>query len=279
MISSILSIIFFGLKPGIDFTGGSILEVEYLKERPSIEAISEKLSGLDLGSFYIQPTGEKGIIIKMKSISEDVHSQIISRLGNDDNKIEEKRFESIGPIIGKELKEKTNIVILLSLIIMMTYIVIAFRNMRHPLKSWQCGISTIITLLHDILIPLGVFAVLGRFYGVEVSIPVVTALIIIVGYAINNTIVVFDRIRENFFKTSGTFEEIVDKSLNQTLLRQLSTSFTTLLTVLSIFLFGGETLKYFSLTLILGIISGVYSSFFISAPLLVLWLKWKKRLV
>jgi preprotein translocase subunit SecF len=215
----------------------------------------------------------------MKSISEDVHSQIISRLDNDDNKIEEKRFESIGPIIGKELKEKTNIVILLSLIIMMTYIVIAFRNMRHPLKSWQCGISTIITLLHDILIPLGVFAVLGRFYGVEVSIPVVTALIIIVGYAINNTIVVFDRIRENFFKTSGTFEEIVDKSLNQTLLRQLSTSFTTLLTVLSIFLFGGETLKYFSLTLILGIISGVYSSFFISAPLLVLWLKWKKRLV
>lgn len=277
ILGSIFILVVFGLKPGIDFTGGSILEIEYKTERPSNQEIRDKLSGLNLGSFYVQPTEEQGVILRMKDISNETHNEILLKLGKNENKIEEKRFESIGPTIGKELKEKTNIVIILSLLAMMIYIALAFRKIQRPVKSWQYSISTFITLIHDILIPLGVFSLLGKFYGVEVSIPIITALIAVLGYSINNTVVVFDRIRENLFRGGETFEEVVDKSLNQTLTRQISASLTTLFVVLSIFLFGGETLKYFALALMLGIVSGMYSSFFISAPILVTWLRWRQK--
>jgi len=275
--ASIYSLFAFGLKPGIDFTGGSILEAEYKESRPSNQEIRDKLSGLDLGSFYIQPTQDQSVILRMKDISEETHREILSRLGINEGLVEEKSFDSIGPVIGKELKGKMEWVIFLALVSMMIYIAFAFRRVQRPLKSWQYSISTLFTLFHDILIPLGIFAVLSKLYGVEVTIPIITALLTVLGYSINNTVVVFDRIRENLFLGGPSFEEVVDKSLNQTFSRQVNTSLTTLFVVFSIFFFGGVTLKYFVLALILGIISGTYSSFFISGPLLVAWLKIKER--
>lgn len=277
ILASIAAIFIFGLKLGIDFIGGSILEIEYTAEKPSNQEIRDKLSGLDLGSYYVQPTEAGGVILRMKDINEDIHNEILIRLGKSENKIQERRFESIGPTIGTELKGKTKIVIGLSLFAMVVYIALAFRRIQRPLKSWQYGIASLISLFHDILIPLGVFSVLGKFYGVEISIPVVTALLTVLGYSINNVVVVFDRVRENLFKGGWSFEEIIDKSLNQTLARQLNTSLTTLFVLISIFLFGGETLKYFSLALILGILSGMYSAFCIAAPVLVSWLNWRQK--
>ena len=277
MLASIVFLVVFGLKPGIDFTGGSILEIEYINERPLNEEIREKLSEFDLGNIYVQPTGERGVILRMKDIDEDLHEQILEKLKEEKTEIREARFESIGPIIGQELKQKTKIVVVLVLLSIVVYIALAFRRIQMPLRSWQYGITSVLALFHDILIPLGVFSILGKFYGVEISIPVITALLAVLGYSVNNTVVVFDRIREGLLKRGGFFEEIVDQSLNQTLSRQINTSLTTLFVVAAIFLFGGETLKYFALVLILGIIAGTYSSIFLAGSVLVSWFKWKER--
>ncbi len=275
IIASIAVLFIFGLKPGIDFTGGSILEVEYKVERPSNQEIKESLSDFELGDLYIQPTEEKGVILRMKDITEETHQKVFRKLSRD-KEIEERRFELIGPVIGEELKGKTKIVVVLALLAMVIYIALAFRKVQRPIKSWKYGIASVLTLCHDILIPLGVFSVLGKFYGIEITIPVVTALLAVLGYSINNSVVVFDRIRENLFRRGHTFEETVDISLTQTLSRQINTSLTTLFVVLAIFFFGGVTLKYFALALVLGITAGTYSSIFLAAPILVFWLRWRQ---
>jgi len=277
ILGSLVCLIIFGLKPGIDFTGGSILEVEYKQERPSNKTIEEKLADIDLGKIHVQPAGERGVILRMKDIDEDTHQEVLQKL-KEINEVEEKRFEAIGPAIGSELKKTTKIVIIFSLLAILLYIAFAFRRISQPVKSWQYGIAALLALFHDVLIPLGVFSVLGKIYGIQITIPVVVALLTVLGYSINDTVVVFDRIRENLWKITGiSFEETVNKSFNQTLVRSISASLTTLFPLTAIFFFGGETLKYFSLALIIGIFLGTYSSIFIASSLLVSWSKWRKR--
>ena len=277
ILATIGCLVVFGLKPGIDFTGGSILEIEYIEERPSNQEIKTAISDLDLGEILVQPTEEKGVILRMKNLSEDTHQEVIEKL-KEDHQVEERRFESIGPVIGQELKEKTKIVIILALLTIVLYIAWAFRKVSKPVASWQYGIAALLALFHDVLIPIGILSVLGKLYGVQVTIPVVTALLTVLGYSINNTVVVFDRIRENLLRHTGTYEEVVDNSLNQTLTRSINTSLTTLFVLIAIFFFGGETLKYFALVLILGIIVGTYSSIFLASPILVAWLRRKKKI-
>jgi len=274
ILAAISSIFIFGLNLGIEFTGGSILEVEYKTERPSNPEIQEKLAELGLGEIFIQPTGERGVILRMRHIDEATYLQVLEKLGQ----VEELRFESIGPIIGQELKGRAKIIIALSLLAIILYITFAFRRISQPVASWQYGIASLLALFHDVLIPLGIFSILGFFYGIQITIPVVVALLIVLGYSINNTVVVFDRIRENLFKKVGvTYGETTNYSLNQTLTRSLNTSLTTLFVLIAIFLLGGETLKYFALALILGIIAGTYSSIFLASPILVNWLKWRQK--
>lgn len=277
ILASLVSLAVFGLRPGIDFTGGSILEIEYKETRPSNQEILEKLTDFGLGTIYVQPIGERGVILRTKEINKEVHQQILEKLEEGGIELEERRFESIGPTIGSEMKKKTNIVIVLALLSMIVYIALAFRKIQKPLRSWQYGVASVIALFHDILIPLGVFSILGKFYGIEISIPIITALLAVLGYSINNTVVVFDRIRENLLRRGEVFEEVIDRSLNQTLSRQINTSLTTLFVSAAIFFFGGETLKYFALTLILGIIAGTYSSIFLAGSILTAWHKlWRK---
>lgn len=283
ILASIASFVVFGFNLGIDFTGGSILEITYEGDRPSNQEIIDKLNGIELDNITVQPTDDNGVILKLKDISEETHQQILEELRKKDIEgegirgIEEKRFESIGPTIGKELKDKTKIVVILVLLSIVLYIALAFRKVQRPLMSWQYGVVSIFALFHDILIPLGIFSVLGRVYDIEISIPVVTAFLAVLGYSVNNTVVVFDRIRENLLRGGGAFEDTIDKSLNQTLTRQINTSITTLFVVLAIFIFGGETLKYFALALSLGIIAGTYSSFFLAGSILLSWFKRKDR--
>lgn len=271
IFGSIVSLVVFGLKPGIDFTGGSILELEFKTGRPSNPEIQKKLADLNLGEFYIQPSEEKGVVLRLSKITEESHQQILEKLGYPEE-LEEKRFESIGPVIGKELKEKTKIVVVLALLAIVLYIALAFRRISRPVSSWQYGIASLFCLGHDILIPLGILSVLGKFYGIQITIPVVCALLTVVGYAINNVVVVYDRIRENLLRsTKLEFAEITNRSISQTLTRQINTSLTTLFPLFFIFFLAGETLKYFSLTLILGITAGTYSSIFLAGPILVGW--------
>jgi len=158
-----------------------------------------------------------------------------------------------------------------------SYVAFAFRRVSYPAKSWQYGLATLVALFHDIIIPLGVFAILGEFYNVEINIPFVAALLTVLGFSVHDTIVVFDRIRENLLKrTAVSFGDVVNQSLNQTLVRSINTVLTTLLVLFAIYFFGGESLKYFSLALIIGIVSGAYSSIFIASPLIFSWVNSKE---
>ena len=275
VLASLASLFYFGLNLGIDFLGGSILEVDF-ENRPENTVIQEKLKDLNLGEIVVQPTGTKGVIIRLGEVDEGVHQQIISKL-QEISKIEEKRFESVGPIVGKELRQKTMVLVAVSLITLLIYIAVAFGKVSRPLSGWQYGIISIISLFFDVLIPLGVFTLLGKFYNIQFNIPIIIALLTLLGYTINDKVVVFDRVRENLLTTKvGDFSACVNQSLNQILIRSISTGFCTLLVLLAIFFFGGETLKYFALTLIVGIITGTYSSLFLASPLLVTWQRIKK---
>lgn len=276
MAGSVFSVLYFGLKPGIDFTGGSILEIDF-EARPSNQIIQEKLKDMNLADIVVQPTGEKGVIIRMREIDENTHQGIISKLG-ELSKIEEKRFESVGPVIGKELTQKTIILIIISLIALLIYIAISFRKVTWPVSGFQYGIISIVTLTFDVSIPVGILTILGKFYNVQFSISIVTALLTILGYTINDKVIVFDRVRENVLRIKHeNFENLLNQSLNQILTRSLSTGSCTLLVLFAIFFLGGETLRYFSLTLIIGIIVGTFTSLFLAPPLLLGWLNLSRR--
>ena len=228
------------------------MEIEFQGDVLTSAEVEERLADLAIGNIIIQPTGEKGIILRTKDINEETHQEILTRLGD----VVEHRFEGIGPIIGKELVAKTQIAIILALLSIVVYIAFVFSRNSFPVKSWQYSVAALLALVHDLLIPFGVFAILGKFYGAEVTIPIIAAVLTILGYSINDTVVIFDRIRENLAKRKfNSFEETVNQSLNQTLVRSINTVLTVLLALFAIYFFGGETLKYFSLILIIGVIS------------------------
>ena len=277
IIASIASLIVFGLKFGIEFTGGSNMEVGFTDQRPSNEEISKSLSEFDLGEIVIQPTGDKGAVLQFKGIDEAAHQKVLAKL-HELAPLEEKSFQYIGPSVGQDLKNKTEIAIVLALASITLYIAFAFRKVSRPVASWKYGTTSLIALFHDILIPLGVFSLLGKFYNAEITIPIIAALLTILGFSVHDTIVIFDRIRENILRRGmAQFSETVDLSLNQTIGRSISTVCTVLLVMASLFFFGGQTLKYFSLALMIGVASGAYSSIFIASPLLVSWSRWKNH--
>ena len=270
LLGSLVSLLFWGLSFGIDFTGGSLMEVEYLKERPSNQEIQEKLSVLDLGQITLQSTGDRGLILRLKDITENDHQNILKEIGL--NQISEKRFESIGPLIGQELKRKAIWAIGLALIAIIFYIAWSFRKVSRPVASWQYGLVAVIALFHDIFITLGIFSILSHFREIEIGLPFVAAFLTILGYSVNNSIVIFDRARENLLRTNwDNFSQVINESVNQSLTRCLNTALTTLFVLLAIFFLGGETIKYFSLALIIGIVVGTYSSIFITSSLIVSW--------
>lgn len=278
VLASIAALVFYGFNLGIDFTGGSILEIEFKQTRPANPDIEKALQSLNVSSAVIQPTGEKGVIIRLKETSEEFHQAVKQKLDELGGGIEEKSFEAIGPVIGKELTQKTKFFAVLVLLAIIFFVAFAFRKASRPMSSFAYGIvASLVAFSHDILIPLGVFSVLGKFYNVPVTIPIVVGLLTILGYSVHDTIVVFDRIRENLVRMRElSFEQIVNESLNQTFSRSINTSITSLLVLFSIFFFGGQTLKYFSLILILGISFGTYSSIFLASPVLVSLQKWSE---
>lgn len=354
ILASVFALAKWDLRYGVDFTGGTLMELSFKNQTLSSQEIKDSLGKLELGGINVQFSGEKDVILRLRDIDEDTHQEILESLENavakknseqtDDGaekinneeiidntaetadevdvvsegetkdnvivstenselgmqvesieeegienvdiiqeeikekNIEEKRADIIGPVIGNELKSTAKLAIAIALIAIVLYIGWAFRKVSKPVSSFKYGIIATVTLFHDILITLGVFAVLGHFYNVEVGISFVAALLAILGYSVNDTIVVFDRTRENLLKArDDDFEIVVNKSVNETLIRSISTSFTTLLVLFTLFLFGGETIKYFIVALIVGIAIGTYSSIFIASPLLVTWQKWSAR--
>lgn len=276
IVASIVSFAVFGLKFGIDFTGGTLLSVRF-QDRPTSVEIERSLDGIDVGSVVVQPVGETDANIRMKTLTNDEATNVLNRLQSSFNSVEQLRMDSIGPAVGKELRSKSIKALLISMVAILIYIAYAFRKVSVPVQNWKYGVITVISAIHDIIVPIGIFSVLGALGYYEIDIPFVVAILTILGYSINDTIVVLDRVRENLHKMDGSFQHIVSESLKQAMLRSVNTSVTTLVSLVAIFLFGGETLKPFSLALIIGILSGAYSSLFIAAPLLVTWEKLSAR--
>lgn len=288
-ISASLFIVFaaalfvWGFKYGIDFTGGSLLEVKFMGGRPSVSQIEAGLSDLKLNSLIIQPVGAEDIMLKFQETKEETHQAILSKLDklakkdNQNNSIEEQRFESVGPSIGAELKIKSLWAIFFALIAMLAYITYAFRKVSKPVAAWKYASAAIIAMFHDVVITMGVFAFLGHYYGIEINTAFVAAVLTVLGYSVHDTIVVFDRLRENLPKSNEDFEGTVNISLNQTIVRSLNTSLTVLLVLAAIIIFGGASIRTFVLALAIGIFIGTYSSIFVASPLLVVWEKLGKK--
>lgn len=286
VLISILSLIAWGLKPSLDFTGGSFLELNFTANRPAPTDIQKSLSELDLGELKIQESGEKNIILRFKHIDEETHQKIISQIrdifkneNNSTGLVQEERFESVGPIIGKELRDRSWVAIFLASIMIIAYIAYTFRKVSKPVASWKYGLAAVIALIHDILIVTGIFSLLGYWAGIEVDALFITALLTILGFSVHDTIVVFDRTRENLSKHySPDFSQVVNDSVNQTLIRSINTSVTILLVLVTLYVFGGSTISNFVLALIVGIIIGTYSSIFVASTLIVSWHNWSRRL-
>ena len=282
-IATCIIIIFvLGIKPGIDFTGGTLVELRFSQNRPqNIEVDKLLQEKVKLSSSVLQTSGEKELIIRSRFLSESEHrlllSEMKSKFGTKDNIVTERRFETIGAAVSQQLRSRAIYAVILVVLSIVTYVGYAFRKVSRPVASWKYGILAIVALMHDVLLVLAVFAILGRTMGVEVNIPIVVAMLTVLGYSVNDTIVVYDRIRENLLKTRWeVFGDVVNKGLNQSLMRSFNTTVTTLIPLIALYFAGGTTIHYFSLALIIGIASGAYSSIFIASPMLVFLEKWKK---
>lgn len=283
MAASIVFLAMWGLRLGIDFTGGSLLEVSFKQDRPSVVEIESKLQDLDLNSLTVSPVGDHDVALRFQETSEETHQAVVSRLKDlaaskaKEGNFEEARFEAVGPSIGEELQRKAITITIIVLLTISLYIAWAFRKVSRPVSSWKYGIATIVSLVHDVLIVLGAFALLGHFHGVEVNTSFVAAVLTVLGFSVHDTIVVFDRIRENLPRSNDTFAGTVNTSLNQTITRSINTSLTVLLVLLAIVILGGASIYYFALALLIGIFFGTYSSIFLASPLLVAWHQWRTR--
>lgn len=292
----------FGLRPGIDFTGGALTEVRFetLPEKTDVEgAVSAVISE----QFSVrQSTSDEGngYLISTRDLSSE-ESQALSEavLGLGEG-AEIVRYTSVGPVIGAELADKAVWAIGAVLILIIVYVAFAFAGIGKPVSSWIYGFMTIVVLGHDILVPIAAMSLLGYFIGAEVDILFVTALLTILGFSVNDTIVIFDRVREKLMENrteqkhtvkvvggmdriettytlNRSFGTLVEEAINETMARSINTSLTVLFALGALYLFGGEVTETFVLVLIVGVIAGAYSSIFIASPLLVVYQEWQAK--
>jgi preprotein translocase subunit SecF len=267
----VMALFTWGLKYSIDFTGGTLMEVGFENNTPSNQELEESLKELELKSLTLQSTGNSSVLIRYVSESDEINQSVMNTLSEKYPESKNLRTDYANASVSNELKSKSLWAIFWAVAGIMAYIAWAFRRVSHPVASWKYGAGAVVALVHDILITVGFFSVLGHFWGVEVGVPFVAALLTILGFSVHDTIVVYDRTRENLQRSSAKekFPEIVNRSLNETLVRSINTSLTVIITLLAIYIFGGESIKHFSLALLIGITFGTYSSIFIASALLV----------
>lgn len=267
--ASIVAIAIWRFNFGIDFTGGSLTELAFTGTRPMTAEIQRRAEELGATRVKVQTAGETNAIIRTAPLTPELRNAITRTFASE---ARELRSESIGPSIGRELARKTAIGVILALILIVIYVAWMFRRAGREVSTWAYGSVALIAMAHDVLIPMGVFAVLGAFRNIEVDAPFIAAVLTILGYSINDTIIVLDRVRENTHVLRGKpFAEIVEASVHQSFARSINTTLTTILALLAVIVFGGATIRAFALALTIGIGVGAYSSIFIAAPLLVTW--------
>lgn len=267
IVPGLLSLVRFGLKPGIDFTGGTRWELQFEKS-VGAEDVRKILAAGGVDVAAVVSTGKDRLLVKAKFLEEAVRATLKSQLEKELGKVSEIRFEAVGPLLGRELLLKTVVALVLATFLILAYIAWQFQN-------WSFGVCATLATLHDSLVLLGSFSLLGHFLGFEVDLLFVTALLTILSFSVHDTIVVYDRIRESLKKLpTADFEDLVNRAVSETLVRSLNNSLVVIFMLISLVVLGGETIRQFSVALLIGTISGTYSSIFTAAPLLV---SWKKR--
>jgi preprotein translocase subunit SecF len=268
---SLIALVLWGLKLGIDFKGGTLMEIKFSQQIPESQKIKEELGSLKLEGLTLQNSQDNSLIIRYTASDEDLNNKVREKIGSLDKDYQEVRLEFIGSSVSDQIKRNAIWAVILANIGIGIFIAWAFRKVSRPIPSWQYGIGAVVALLHDVIITVGFFAFLGKFHNVEVGIPFIAALLTILGFSVHDTIVVYDRIRENLLRSSKKeeFEDVVNKSLNETLARSINTSFTVIIVLLAITIFGGESIRFFSIALLVGIFFGTYSSIFVASALLV----------
>lgn len=270
-ILSILSLSVWGLKYDIDFTGGTRMGIKFANEIPSKEDVTETLKDLNLGSLTIQNSENQTMFIRYASEDDQTNDSVWKALNSKYEGSTQMSVDFTNSSVSKELKTKSLNAIGLAIAVIMAYIAWAFRKVSRPVQSWKYGAGAVIALAHDVLVTAGIFSLLGHFYGIEVGISFIAALLTILGFSVHDTIVVYDRTRENLLRSSSKdlFPDMVNKSLNETMVRSINTSMTVIVTLLAIYIFGGASIKHFALALLVGITFGTYSSIFVASGLLV----------
>ena len=270
ILIGIVSLAVFGLKAGIEFSSGSLLTLSF-DEEVELSLIRQELDNLGYANAIIQTTGEGDFLIRTTELTAEEKDQLKEALEANFGPVSERGFENVDPLIARQTAQTAGIAVAFAAIGILLYVTWAFRRMPKPFRYGTCAI---VALLHDALVALGVFSILGGILGWEVNLMFITGIMAVIGYSVNNTVVVFDRIRENLLSgSSPNFELVVNRSLVETLTRSINTSLTTIIVVLSLLLFVGSTIQNFSVVLLIGIIAGTFSSLFIAPSLLVVWEK------
>ena len=274
IIPGVISMLLWGLRLGLDFTGGSSIEIQGTQNDQKVIEIVKKDGMRDP---TIQKAGGDSLTIRSKQISEDLHRKVVKDLSQELS-VKETQFETVGPTVSADITFKAFELIVAASVLIVLFLAYSFRKVPKPVSSWQFGVCAIIALLHDVLVMLGVFSILGHFFGVELDSMFVVAALTVIGFSVHDTIVVFDRIRENLIRQgSSDFEELANQSVLETFSRSLNTSFLTFAVLLALYLLGGESTKVFVLALLVGIATGTYSSIFNASPMLVVWQNWKNK--
>ncbi|MEK7093994.1 MAG: protein translocase subunit SecF [Patescibacteria group bacterium] len=274
VIVSVGSIAFFGFKQGIDFTGGSLwrFKVQDSADLSKIESVLKK--DLAISDVHLTSVGsDSSIIARLPVIDQATHDKGILLLQASLPGFVELSFQSIGPSVGAELRKNALLAVFFVLLGISLYVAFAFRKVSRPISSWKYGVVTLVSLFHDVIVPAGLLAFLGYSQGIEIDSNFVVALLVIAGFSVHDTIVVFDRIRENLILQRGKseFSDIINDSVNQTAVRSVNTSLTLIFVLITLLFLGPVTLQYFIGTLLLGTVIGVYSSIFVASPLLLVW--------
>lgn len=287
-VLSLIAIIAFGYKPGIDFAGGSQLEVrltgvnqEVVPEGESLEVyLAETFKEVTTFDTVAQTSGENGYVFKSKVISNDQKNAFLTKIAPVADKVEELQFETVSPVIGGEAIRKTILAVIAAIVVILLYLAYSFRRVPKPTSSWKFGIATIIALIHDVIVLLGIYAVFGHFFGAEVDAMFMTAMLTLLGFSVHDTIVTFDRLRENLIRRGGdNFGVKVNDSIVETITRSINTSFTVVLVLLAMVLMGGASIYFFTLSLLIGVVIGTYSSIFVASMVLLLWQERSERKV
>lgn len=274
----------YGVTLGIDFTGGALTEVSYTA-RPDKASVETLLDTRNLGGYSLRVSddlsGNEAYILRTRHLTETERQEVTATLTGVGEGGAVARYTSIGPVIGQELRSKAVWAVGAVALVIVLYVAFAFRGVRRPVRSWVYGLITVLALFHDVLVPTAVFGVLGYFFGAEVDVLFIMAILAVLGYSVNDTIVVFDRVRENLElnqknKHKEPFADTVGRALSQTFVRSINTSLTTLLALSALYFVGGDSTKNFALVLLIGVIAGTYSSIFIASPLLVAIEKWQR---